>query len=468
MKTVLSFAASDPVVHETFSTTEVPGHPGTNLLEMLNKIVEEGRIALQFAGPLSHALVKLAKSEVLFSPLPSLPSQTLKRKRDGTEEQTEPPAKRTMTEDPILLTQLSEAVDAVTKACTASNSAVLELSSLNASLYRIFLFSFTSSLSDKKSNIARDVCGLIQTLGVLNDSPITNNDMIKSSLDTTAYPCVFPDCRKVFVSLSNLRVHRNVHADQRPLTCSRCPATYADADVFKWHAAKHNIRVLRCSGCKTNFIRSATLRNHQHEPSPCLNTSVAELDITDIDSGALGAKERDWCRVRAWNAEIGAPVDEDGLEEGEFPSTIVTKAMNSLAPLHGLLRKQVECRLLSRTSTADQTEGVLPLGDVIARAVEAASENARKVLSGGEVTASSSASTTLHNIPTSSNAADDPSHLLATMSLNKDYTAAVEKAIVDASAAALAHAEAEMMVLFEELSNEPATEGATTAKEGGK
>jgi len=189
------------------------------------------------------------------------------------------------------------------------------------------------------------------------------------------------------------------------------------------------------------------------------------LDITDIDSGA---KERDWCRVRAWNAEIGAPVDEDGLEEGEFPPAIVTKAMDSLVPLHGLLRKQVERRLLSRTPTADQTEDVLPLGDAIARAVEAASENVRKVLSGGDVTASSSASTTLHNVPTSSKAAGDSSHLLAAMSLSKDHAAAVGKTIVDASAAALAHAEAKMKVLFEELADEPVTEGATTAKEGGK
>lgn len=86
MKKVLAFAASDPLVHSTLSDTSIPGHAGLNVLEMLKKILDEGRITPQSAGPLSHVLVRLAKSEVLFSPLPVLSPQTLKRKRDENEE----------------------------------------------------------------------------------------------------------------------------------------------------------------------------------------------------------------------------------------------------------------------------------------------------------------------------------------------------------------------------------------------
>ena len=98
IKTVLAFAASDVLVRETLASAPVPGHPDSNVLAMLNKIMEEGHVSAQVAGPLSYVLVKLAKSEVLFSPLPPLPSQTLKRKRDEGEDVSTPPDKRSSAE----------------------------------------------------------------------------------------------------------------------------------------------------------------------------------------------------------------------------------------------------------------------------------------------------------------------------------------------------------------------------------
>ena len=94
VKTVLSLATSDDVVRTTFLNTVVPSSGNSNLFDTLTKIAEEGRITPEVAGSLSHVLVKLAKSEVLFSPLPSLPQETMKRKRDGLEEDTGPPEKR--------------------------------------------------------------------------------------------------------------------------------------------------------------------------------------------------------------------------------------------------------------------------------------------------------------------------------------------------------------------------------------
>ena len=94
MKKVLTFANSDPLVHSTLSAATVPGHPNTNLLELLKKLMDEGRVTPQAAGPLSQVLVKLAKSEVLFSPLPSLPSQVAKRKREEKGLADEPPSKK--------------------------------------------------------------------------------------------------------------------------------------------------------------------------------------------------------------------------------------------------------------------------------------------------------------------------------------------------------------------------------------
>ncbi|KAL5504387.1 hypothetical protein ACEPAH_8461 [Sanghuangporus vaninii] len=95
VKTVLSFATSDFVVRSTLASTEVPGY--SNVLQMLNNIAEEGRISPHLAGTLSHVLVKLAKSEELFSPLPPVPQETLKRKRDEAEEQNGTREKRAAT-----------------------------------------------------------------------------------------------------------------------------------------------------------------------------------------------------------------------------------------------------------------------------------------------------------------------------------------------------------------------------------
>ncbi|OCB90192.1 hypothetical protein A7U60_g2563 [Sanghuangporus baumii] len=96
VKTVLSFATSDSVVRSTLASTEVPGY--SNVLQMLNNIAEEGRISTHLAGTLSHVLVKLAKSEELFSPLPPVSQETtLKRKRDEAEEQNGTREKRTAT-----------------------------------------------------------------------------------------------------------------------------------------------------------------------------------------------------------------------------------------------------------------------------------------------------------------------------------------------------------------------------------
>ncbi|THH08913.1 hypothetical protein EW145_g2383 [Phellinidium pouzarii] len=109
MKTVLSYAASDPLVYSTLSSTLVPGFGGSTVLEMFSKILEDDRVTRQAAGPLSQVLVKLAKSEILFSPLPTLP-QLLKRKREDRETGTPPHMKRAAVDEEKIS---AEAVDTI-------------------------------------------------------------------------------------------------------------------------------------------------------------------------------------------------------------------------------------------------------------------------------------------------------------------------------------------------------------------
>lgn len=86
-RTVLSYANADILVHSELSKTVIPGVDGLTAIEMLNRIASDGRVPRAYVVPLSQTLIKLAKSDVLFPPLPAVSSQTtLKRKRDDLDE----------------------------------------------------------------------------------------------------------------------------------------------------------------------------------------------------------------------------------------------------------------------------------------------------------------------------------------------------------------------------------------------
>lgn len=96
MRAVLTYANSDALVRSELSKSIIPGTDGSNVIDMLNKIVSDGKVPRLLVGPLSQVLVKLAKSETLFSPLPAVLSQVaLKRKRSDMDEEDSGSVKRT-------------------------------------------------------------------------------------------------------------------------------------------------------------------------------------------------------------------------------------------------------------------------------------------------------------------------------------------------------------------------------------
>lgn len=94
MKKILALVAADPLAQATLSSTIIPGTSDMNVFDTLRKIVSEGRLCQQTTGQLSQALVSLAKSVILFPPLPVAKKAASKRKRDDKDAALRGRAKR--------------------------------------------------------------------------------------------------------------------------------------------------------------------------------------------------------------------------------------------------------------------------------------------------------------------------------------------------------------------------------------
>src|SRR6266852_4969813 len=68
IRIILKDIANDPLARSTLSTTLIPG-PGLSVLDAFDSAVSSNAIPKEIAKPLSHLLVSLARSDVLFSSL---------------------------------------------------------------------------------------------------------------------------------------------------------------------------------------------------------------------------------------------------------------------------------------------------------------------------------------------------------------------------------------------------------------
>lgn len=196
MKAVLNYADSDPMAHTTLSTSAIPGFEDRNVLDTLKQFVIGGSIARDLAGPLSQILVILARSEVLFTPLPILPpflprAPIKKRKRYVGSNDDAPPKKRHAVSNvqQVLLAQISEAVSVISNALT--NNLVPEtpfdpsiIASIQLQLNQVFLFAMTSSaVPSSDMSALQEISALIQMLGVLSGVQITPGPLPTSSAE---------------------------------------------------------------------------------------------------------------------------------------------------------------------------------------------------------------------------------------------------------------------------------------------
>lgn len=488
MKTVLAFTAADPQVHAMLSSTIVPGLENTNVLDILKKTVDSGTVTREIAGPLSQILVALARSEVLFSPLPTLPPhlQSAKRKRDDVDDDGVRPLKRAASAQQDLQTQLTEAIGVITKALNIHHApdAPLDpsvIASIQLQLHQVFLFALTSSQAGGQDPSAlQEISGLIQVLGVLSGIQITpaapttsddgghplppqNSDMPWlqqaaqthqfNDIGTAVYPCLLTGCEKTFVRLYNLRQHQRAHSVHRPFKCDQCPASFARNHDLKRHVKGHDRRAFRCCGCNKIFSRRDAIKRHKGSSKKGADCAEAETEEVEVEN-LSGEEVREGRRAKMWSGITTSAVGEDGLEEGELRAEVVAQAQAAVTHLHALLQGHVASALGTSgvpavpPSLAGADTGQATLASVIARATAVANVTAYNASVAppppDPVMASLLSSSPVQAAP------DKAVTSLSSYGLNEDQMMLLEQAIAGATAAAQAQAEAEAMLEEEE------------------
>lgn len=463
MKTILSFAESDALVNSTLTTTFIPGSKGNNVLAVLKSTIASGVLTREVAGPLSHAIVALAKSSELFPPLPTLPPhlQAGKRKRDEHEIEEQPFPKRATCPQLDLKTHLSEATQDIKKTLDDASSSDDKLdptiiSSIQLQLHQVFLFAVTSSSVAKDSQVVsalQEIGGLIQVLGVLSGIQITLNAssadgtstsssiagtslLQANDIGTAVYPCLSTGCNKIFSRLYSQRQHQRVHSMYRPFKCEKCVASFVRNHDLKRHLKAHGKLAYKCCGCDKVFSRRDAIKRHKGNSKKGAQCAEAAVEVVDIDvttwNDSLREKRRNklWDDITSASAAAAGPVNDEGLEEGELTGEAVRDAQEVIIVLRSLLQNRVTSALGSTS-----VPSISSLSSTLSHAT-------------GVVYNSPPMDSLTFSTPQT--ALVPPASSLPDYGLNEDQTKLLELAIANATAAAQAQAEAEAMLEEEE------------------
>ena len=82
-------------------------------------------------------------------------------------------------------------------------------------------------------------------------------------------------CGKLFPKASTLKLHSNVHTDER-YTCPVCDKCYASRKVLRVHSQMHMVLEFTCDTCGEVFPRSSALvwhKQNRHQPKPFARSS---------------------------------------------------------------------------------------------------------------------------------------------------------------------------------------------------
>lgn len=518
MRIILKDIANDPLARSTLSTTLIPG-PGVSVLDAFDNAVSSNAIPKEVAKPLSHLLVSLARSNVLFSSLRHSEESSIqlqigkgKRQRDDGEndvmdddDDAPPPPKRhsrvpvrAAVPPPLpvqyaLHTQLDAASRAIISALTSPTTPPTGppppplIASIQFPLHQVFLFAMTAA--GPARNMLQEVGGLIQALGVLTGIPIgvpsasanATNSTAWGHPGTSVHPCSFLGCGKTFARLYGLRSHTTrVHAAERPFRCTRCPAAFARNHDLKRHEGLHEDKAWQCTGCAKTFSRRDALTRHRNAAtarhSTCATADVAEIDVPKNGAGAGAAVEDETRRSRMWYEVSDVMPSTTGiiLEEGELPRSVLVAAHEAVSRLHIVLQSCV-ARALGGGNGSPTVASNLSLGQA-ATATAAMSGVVDTDTTGGQVTlatalarAQAQLSPTMGLNSTDTTPAGDGGGMVPSINakgsslygLSPEQTLMLERAIATAASAAQLQAEAEAALEEEEESveDEPPSEG---------
>lgn len=480
MQIILKDVANDPLARTTLSTAVIPGTAGISVLDAFNNAVSTNDIPKAVAKPLSHLLVSLARSDVLFSSLrhsdeSSIQLKLGKRQRDEQNATPDgaPPLKRPFslpvaTVPPLpmpyaLHTQLDAASRAIISALASPTAPPTGppppplIASIQFPLHQVFLFAMTAA--GPARNALQELGGLIQALGVLSGVPIGGPGLTPWGLPgTSVHPCTFPGCGKTFARLYSLRAHARVHAAERPFRCTRCPAAFARNHDLKRHERLHDDKAWQCTGCAKAFSRRDALTRHRNAAaarhSACATADVAEIEV----SRGAACGEDELRRTRVWHGASEAASGAAGIfEDGELPPPVLSAAQEAVVRLHPVLQACV-VRALGGAAPAAPTDMAVDAAGSQATLASALAR-AQAQLDSPPNPIVLSAVTATNGEASSAPALTTPVSSLYGLSL--EQTQMLEQAIASAASAAQLQAEAEAALEEEdeEFSEDEAGDG---------
>ena len=520
MRIILKDVGNDPLARSTLSSAFIPGMPGLSVLGALNAAIASNAISKQVARPLSHLLVSLAHSEVLFSSLrhhhrseqPSVQLVELgkKRRRDQPGDDGAPPPKRhfplsvpaTVPPPPLLPpmpyalhTQLDGASRVIISALTGPAAPPTGppppplIASIQFSLHQVFLFAMTAA--GPARNALQELGGLIQALGILSGVPIGGGSSGPGSAaatttpwghpGTAVYPCSFPGCGKTFARLYSLRAHTRVHSAERPFRCTRCPAAFARNHDLKRHERLHEDKAWQCTGCAKAFSRRDALTRHRNTSAArhtaCANADVAEIEVprggtattgsgsgSASGAGAVAAEDEQLRRTRVWHeaSDVAAAAPGSILEEGELPRPVLAAAHEAVVRLHPVLQACVIRASGSVPLVAADAGGVDVAASTSQATLASALARVQAQLTAGHLVVPPSAAAAAAGgggVPPAHASSSSVAPGSSLYGLSPEQTQMLEQAIASAASAAQLQAEAEAALEEEEEGEEESSEG---------
>jgi len=505
IKDILGFVELDDVARSVLASTSIPGLGDETALSALQKMAMSRTISKEAALPLSTVLIKLAKSEILFSSLrhsnvPALQLDIGKRKRDELDDpqrQTDArPYKRPYVPETDLQSRIEGAVRTIAQALGSPGAKTLDstlISSIRLQLHQVFLFAVTSSAGGGHDMHAlQEISGLIQVIGVLSGiqighTPDNTNGQNSQSYDvnpaypwlqtpstatdigTAVYPCLVGGCGKTFSRLYGLRSHQRLHTVRRPFRCNVCPASFVRNHDLKRHVKLHDNKAWKCGGCSKVFSRRDAIKRHKNgsrargpKAEVCVDAEVLEVELDGEEEESVREERRAklWSGIAVNQMSGTASLPHRGeVEEGEIPSSLISTIQATVLSLHGLLQAHVGNALGTAAgppaASVDATGSQATLASVIARAqlqnlphslpseviADTSSERAVSLQPLSQRNTSESNPIEENQSNNGSGAATLPT--LSMYGLSDEQTRLLEEAIAKAASAAQAQAEAE-------------------------
>ncbi|KAK9687793.1 hypothetical protein K7432_014651 [Basidiobolus ranarum] len=102
-------------------------------------------------------------------------------------------------------------------------------------------------------------------LNILNSPTADNFQSSNTNVSNVSqvYTCTYPNCKKTFSCIYNLRSHYRIHSTERPFKCDSCQQSFSRNHDLKRHQKIHlGIKPYRCTKCDRTFGRLDALKRH--------------------------------------------------------------------------------------------------------------------------------------------------------------------------------------------------------------